>query len=170
MIVVRFGNFTAVKIALRNRIGTDAAAGAFLAKITEVELIDPFHHGLEMHGIIGEETRLKVAFVRRLCPESRTGEVGGADEGVGAIDDDGFGVNARAEDALEEMAVDEVRVAIKVSPKARARFFGVHEADVDTLLDQVGKNFEQGDEAFALGHMEVFDVGGDDPQELPSLR
>ena len=79
------------EVILRNRIGADGAAGAFLAKISEVELIDPFHHGGEMRGIIGEKSSFKVAFVRGLCPKSCAREIGGADEGMGAIDDDGLG-------------------------------------------------------------------------------
>ena len=83
--------FFVKEIILRNGIGADGAAGAFLAKITEIQLIDPFHHGAEMSGIVGEKSRFKVAFVRGLCPESCSCQIGGADEGVGAIDDDGLG-------------------------------------------------------------------------------
>ena len=125
----------------RNGIGADGAAGAFLAKITEVELIDPFHHGVEMCGVVGEEARFKVAFVGGFCPKSCSSQIGGADEGVGAIDDDGFGVNARAENSFEQMTVNQMRVAIKVGPKTRAGFFGVHQPNVDSLFDQVRKNF-----------------------------
>jgi hypothetical protein len=58
------------EIILRNGIGADGAAGAFLAKITEGKLIDPLHHGAEMSGIVGEKSRFKVAFVREICPKS----------------------------------------------------------------------------------------------------
>lgn len=85
--------FFVKEIILRNGIGADGAAGAFLAKITEIQLIDPFHHRVEMCGVIGEETRFKVAFVGRFCAKSCACQIGGADEGVGAIDDDGLGVN-----------------------------------------------------------------------------
>ena len=44
-----------------------------------------------MSGIVGEKSRFKVAFVGGFCPESCACQIGGADEGVGAIDDDGFG-------------------------------------------------------------------------------
>jgi hypothetical protein len=79
------------EIILRNGIGADGAAGAFLAKITEIELIDPLHHWGDVCGIVGEETRFKVAFVGGFCPKSSASEIGGADERVCAIDDDGFG-------------------------------------------------------------------------------
>jgi hypothetical protein len=58
------------KIILRNGIGADGAASAFLAKISEVELIDPFHHRVEMSGVIGEKSGLKVAFVGGFCAKS----------------------------------------------------------------------------------------------------
>ncbi len=93
----------------RNGIGADGAAGAFLAEISEVELIDPFHHGGEMCRIVGEKSRFKVAFVRGFCAEACSCEVGGADEGVGAIDDDGLGVDAWTENSLKEMAVNQMR-------------------------------------------------------------
>ena len=57
-------------VVSRNGIGADGAAGAFLAKITEIDLIDPLHHGAEMSGIVGEKSRFKVAFVRGFCPKS----------------------------------------------------------------------------------------------------
>jgi hypothetical protein len=133
--------FFVKEIILCNGIGADGAAGAFLAKITEVKLIDPLHHGAEMSGIVGEKSRFKVAFVGGFCPESCACQIGGADEGMGAIDDDGFGVNARAENTLKMMAVNQMRVAIKVGPKTRTGFLGVHQPNVDTLFDQVRKNF-----------------------------
>ena len=61
---------------LRNGIGADGAASAFLAKITEIKLIDLFHHRVEMSGIVGQKSRFKVAFVWGLCPESCARQIG----------------------------------------------------------------------------------------------
>ena len=95
---------------------------------------DVVHNGTEIRTNAGARTVFSGA-------QSGAGEIGGADEGVGAIDDDGFGVNARAKNSLKKMTVNQMRVAIKVGPKARAGFFGVHQPDVDSLFDQVRKNF-----------------------------
>ena len=40
-----------------------------------------------------------------LSTEAGTGEIGGADEGFFAIDDDGFGVNARAKNSFKLVAI-----------------------------------------------------------------
>ena len=40
------------------------------------------------------------------------------------------------------------------------------EADGHAFLDEVAEDFEEGDEAATLLDMEVFDVGGDDPEKL----
>jgi len=79
-------------------------------------------------------------------------------------------VDSGAEDALEEFAFEKNWIAIEVFAEARAGFFGVDEADGDALLDQVGEDFEEGDEGFFATHggfcdVEILDVGGDDPEE-----
>jgi hypothetical protein len=55
--------FFVKEIILRNGIGADGAVGAFLAKITEIQLIDPFHHGGEMCGALVRKPASKL----RLC-------------------------------------------------------------------------------------------------------
>jgi hypothetical protein len=61
-----------------------------------------------MCGIVGEHARLEVALVPALRAEPGTGQVGRADEGLFAIDHHRLGVDARTEDALEEIAFDQV--------------------------------------------------------------
>lgn len=51
---------------------------------------------------------------------------------------DRLGVDAGAENTLEEVALDECGVAVEVLPKARAGFLGVEEADGDAFIDEVG--------------------------------
>jgi hypothetical protein len=139
---------------------------AFEAEVAEVEGIDPLDKGGEVFLFVGDEAGFEVPFKRAFGPDAGPGEVGGADEGFDAIDDDGFGVDTGAEDAFEEVALDEGGVAVEVLAKAGAGFFGVEEADGDALVDEVGEDFEEGDEAAAFFDVEVFEVGGDDPEEF----
>lgn len=141
---------------------------ALEAEVAEVEGVDPFDKGGEVFLLVGDEARFEVAFERSFGTDAGTGEVGGADEGFDAIDDDGLGVNAGAEDALEEIALDEGGVAVEVLTKAGAGFLGMEETDGDAFVDKVGEDFEEGDEAAAFFDVKVFEVGGDDPEEFLS--
>jgi len=117
----------------------------------------------------GEEACFEIPTQGRLCAKSGSGEVCGADEGLLAVDNDGLGVNARAEDALEEIGLDECWIAIKVFAKSGAWLFGVEEADGNALLNKVGEDFEKGDETSPFFYVEVFDVRRDNPEESLSL-
>ena len=100
--------------------GTDLLHEALLG--SEVEGVDPLHKRLEVVRGVGEESGLEVASLGALAAHPGAGEVGGADKGGGAIDNDGLGVDAGAEDALEEFALDEDGVVVKVFPEAWAGF------------------------------------------------
>lgn len=141
---------------------------AFEAEVAEVEGIDPFHEWIEVLLFIGDEAGLEVPAQGALCAYAGSGEVGGPDEGFPAIDDDGLGMNSRAEDAFEKVAIDERGVSVEVFPEPRTGFLGMEKADGDAVVDEVGEDFEQGDEAASFFHVEVLDVGGDDPEKLLS--
>ena len=119
-----------------------------------------------MPFFVGYEAGFEVPPEWTFGPDTCSGKVGGADESFPAIRDDGLGVDAGAEDALEEFALDEGGVAVEVFAESRAGLFGVEKADRDAFVDHVGEDFEQGDEATALFHVQVFEVGGDDPEEF----
>ena len=56
---------------------------------------------------------------------------------------------------------------VEVFAEAGAGFFGVDEADGDTVGDEIGEDGDEGFEAFATGvDVEVLEVGGGDPEEL----
>jgi hypothetical protein len=46
----------------------------------------------------------------------------------------------------------------------------VYQTDGDSAFDEIGKDFQQGHEAAAFRHVQVLDVGGDDPEKLLRLR
>ena len=94
-------------LLLSNGIRTGVAALAVLAELAEVELVDPFHHRAEVFFLVGDEAGFEISAERTLGSHAGSGEICRADKGLFFIGDDRFGVNARAEDALEEIALDE---------------------------------------------------------------
>ncbi len=124
-------------LLLSNGIRTGVAALAVLAELAEVELVDPFHHRAEVFFLVGDEAGFEISAERALGSHAGSGEICRADEALFPIDDDRFGVNARAEDALEEIALDERRIAIEVLAEARSRFLGMEEANGNSFVDEV---------------------------------
>jgi len=122
-------------------VWTVSPALAFLAKIAKVEGINPVDEWGEMLGFIGDEAGLEVTLERPLRPDACAGKICRADEGFSPIDDDGLGVDAGAENTLEEVTLDQGGVFIKVPPEARAGFLGVEEAHRDPLMNEVGEDF-----------------------------
>ncbi len=90
-----------------------------------------------MFCLVGDEACLEVTLEWALGSDPCSGEIRRSDEGFAAVDDNCFGVNAGAEDSLEEVAPDEGGVFIKVLPEAGSGFFGVEETDGDTLMNEV---------------------------------
>ena len=122
---------------LSNGIRTGVTTLAVLAEFAEVELVDPFHHRAEVFFLVGDEAGFEISAERTLGSHAGSGEICRADEALFPIDDDRFGVNARAEDALEEIALDERRIAIEVLAEARSRLLGMEEANGDSFVDEV---------------------------------
>ncbi len=119
-----------------------------------------------MFLFVGDEAGFEVSFEGPFGADPGAGEVCGADEGFSAIDDDGFGVNARAEDAFEEVTLDEGGVFVEVLAKAGSGFFGVEESDGDAFVNEVGEDLEEGDKAATFFDVKVLEVCGDDPEEF----
>ena len=124
-------------LLLSNGIRTGFAALAVWAELAEVELVDPFHHWAEVFFLVGDEAGFEISTERALGSHAGSGEICRADEAFFPIDDDRFSVNARAEDALEEIALDERRIAIEVFAEARSRFLGMEEANGNSFVDEV---------------------------------
>jgi hypothetical protein len=74
-----------------------------------------------------------------LSTEAGTGEIGGADEGFFAIDDDGFGVNARAKNSFKLVAIDQIRISVNVCSETWSWLFGMHQANANAIIDQIRK-------------------------------
>ena len=79
-------------------------------------------------------------------------------------------MHARAERALEEVALDECRIAVEILAETRTRFLGMDQADGDPVLNQFRKDGKEWDRSLATDDMHVLDICGDDPQKPPGGR
>jgi len=155
---------------LGNRVRAGVAPLAFDAGISEVEGIDPLHHRVEVGGFVGEEAGFEVSAMGGFGPESGSSEIGGADEGFFAIDDEGFGVDAGAENAFEEIGLDEGGVAVEVFSESGAWLLSMKKSHCDPVLNEIGKDFEKGDKFASFCNVQILDVCGDDPEKTTCLR
>ena len=154
---------------LGDGVGAEVAAAAFETGFAEVEFVDPFDERGEVGGVVGEDPGFEVATGGAFGTKASSGKVSGGDEGGFAVDDDGFGVDAGAENAFEEFAFDEGGVAVEVFAKSRAGFFGMKESDCDASFYEVGEDGEKGDVAASFFDVEVFEVGSNDPEVMLSI-
>lgn len=154
---------------LANRIRADVAPLAEGAVVTEIEGVNPVGQPVEVFGIIGEQTGFKVASVRVFGTEAGTGQVGRSEKGDFAVDDDGLGVDARAEDSLEEIGFNEVGIFVEVLSEAWPGFLGVDQANGDAVADEIGEDLKKGDVAATFPDVHVLDVSRDDPEVFFSM-
>ena len=153
---------------LHNRVGADVAALAFLALAATPHLVELLAGGGHEGGVIGEDARFEVAAAGRLHAHARAGEVGAAHVADLLVDDDDFEVDARAQGAFQQLG--EAWVAVEVGAEVRPGLLGVDEPHLHALAEQFGQHPEKRLFSFSLKHVQVFDVGGADPQRLFGLH
>ncbi len=126
--------------------------------------VELLHDFCDKFGIGGDDAGFKVATVVGLGAHACAGEIGRAGVGEAAVNDDGFEMYARAEDALN--TVDKGGVSVKILTEGRAGLFGMEQADGDLSLDEVGKDFQEGNHAAAFIDVQVFEVAGAEPDKF----
>ncbi len=151
-----------------NWIWTDVAALAFLALAATPHLVKLLAGSGHEGGVIGEDAGLEVAAAGRLHAHARAGEVGTAHVADHLVDDDDFEVYTRAEGAFQQLG--EARVAVEVGAEVRSGLLGVDEPHLHAFAEQFGQHPEERLLGFPLKHVQVFDVGGADPQRLFGLH
>ena len=153
------------RMRLRNRVGAELAAFAGFAVQSHphaVELLDGLRHE---GGLVGEDARLEIAGVFALHADARSGEVGAADIHLLTIEHQQFEVDARTERPFHPL--DERRVSVEILAEGGTGFLGVDEAHLHALPHQLCQHREERLRTGTHLHVEVFDVGGADPQRLP---
>jgi len=113
-----------------------------------------------------DHAAFEIPSCRGLGTHPGAGEIGGAEEGALAIDDDAFHVIARTEDPFEAIRIDEVREAVEILPETRSGFFRVDETNLDAVADKIVEHREESVE-LPRGPLvvKVFDVSGRNPDE-----
>jgi len=77
-------------------------------------------------------------------------------------------VHPRAEHPLKPFG--ESGEAVEIFAKARAGFFGVNEPDVEAVFDSVSECLQEGNGTIPGFDVQVFDIGGADPQGAFCLK
>ena len=131
---------------------------------THPDAVELFGGGFYEVAVGTEDAGFEVAGVFAFHAEAGAGEVGGAYVGGFEVEDDDFEMDSWAEDAFH--AFDESGVFVEILTEGGTGFFGVDEADFYSAFGEVGKDFEQGLGSAAVFYVEVFDVGGADPQSF----
>ena len=116
-------------------------------------------------GIVGEDACLEVAGVLALHADARAGEVGAADIHLLTVEHQQFEVDARTERPFHPL--DERRVLVEILAEGGTGFLGVDEAHLHALPHQLCQHRKERLRAGTHLRVEVFDVGGADPQRLP---
>ena len=153
------------RMRLRYRVGAELAAFAGFAVQSHphaVELLDGLRHE---GGFVGEDARLEIAGVLALHADARTGEVGAADIHLLTVEHQQLEVDARTERPFHPL--DERRVLVEILAEGGTGFLGVDEAHLHAFAHQLSQHREERLRAGTHLHVEVFDVGGADPQRLP---
>ena len=153
------------RMRLRYRVGAELAAFAGFAVQSHPHLVELLHRLLHQLGFVGEDARLEVAGVLALHADARAGEVGAADIGLLAVEHQQLEVDARAEHPFQPL--DERRVLVEILAEGGTGFLGMDEAHLHALPHQLCQHRKERFRACAHLHVEVFDVGGADPQRLP---
>ncbi len=166
MVETRHGtSLQAHRKRLRYRVGAELAAFAGFAVQSHphaVELLDGLRHE---GGVVGEDARLEVAGVLALHADARAGEVGATDIHFLAVEHQQFEVDTRTECPFHPF--DERRVLVEILAEGGTGFLGVDEAHLHALPHQLRQHCEERLRTGPHLHVEVFDVGGTDPQRLP---
>lgn len=116
-------------LSLCNWVGTVSTAATLLAKVSQIEGIDPLDERFEVLRLVGDKSGLEVSAQGTFRADSCSGEICRADKGFLSIDDDRLGVDAWAEDTLEKIGLNESRVSVKVLAETWSGFLRVEETD-----------------------------------------
>ena len=120
---------------------------------------------LEAHRPADEEARLEVAGVGPFHADARAGKVRAAEIDRAAVEDQHLEMDPRTEHPLQSFR--QRRVLVEVLAEGGAGFLGVDEAHLNSLAHQLRQHREERQRAVPDFHVEVFDVGGANPQRLP---
>ena len=133
---------------------------------SDEEVIEKLHETFDSFLCVCQGSALEVPSLCRFGSHAGTGEIGGAEEGALAVDDDALHVIPRTEDSLESIGINQVGIPIEIFSKSGSRLFRVNEPNFDTIGNEVIEKPEEGIEPFppGPGDMEILNVSGSNPE------
>jgi len=147
------------------RIRAMLPALAVMTVFSQIKFVYPVHELIQLVFIVEDEASLEITFVGVFGPHSGTRQIGGAHKGPNTVNDDGFRVYSGAQNALEQIAVDQGLETVEVLAKARSGLLGVNEAYRYPRFHQIVEHFQQRLKPVVVLDMQILDVCGHDPQE-----
>ena len=135
------------------------AARTMFAYPYGIELV---HGLLNQFGVVGEDACLKVARAFSFLADACTSEVGTADVGLLAVEDQYLEMHPRTERPFK--TIEQSRVFVEVFTESWTGLLGVDETDFDTLFDELSQDCKEGLHLRADLDIKVLDVGGANPK------
>ena len=98
--------------------------------------------GIDQLGLVGEDTGLEVAVVVAFHTYAGAREVGGADIGGGAVENHYLEMHSRTESSFQP--APQAWILVEILAEVLTWFFGVQQPNVDTALQKLVENREEG--------------------------
>lgn len=150
-----------------NRIPTKIFPFTCLAVLPNPNIIELVHGLLDQLWIVGEDARFEVACAIAFHADACTGEVGAADVGHLAIEDQNLEMYSRTKHPLQTIKQD--WVFVEVLTEGGARLLGMDESHFNAFFDELCQDGQEGLRLRAYLDIQVFDVGGANPKAALDL-
>ena len=150
-----------------NRIPTKLFPFTILTVLAYPDGIKLVHGLLNQLRIVGEDAGLEVARSIAFHANACAGEVGAADIGHLAIEDQNLEMYSRTKHPLQ--AIKQGWVFVEVLTERGTRLLGMDEPHLNALFDEFCQNRKKGLRLRAYLDIQVFDVGGANPEAALDL-
>ena len=147
---------------LCNWIGTEFTTFTGFAIPANPNIVELVHGLLNQFRIIGEDASLKVTGVLPFHPDACTSEIGTADVGKLAIENQYLEMHPWTKHSFK--TIKQCWVFVKILTESWPWLFGVDETDFHSSLDQLCQNRKEWLCLRADLDIKVFDVSGANPQ------
>ena len=126
------------KKGLCDRVRTKFSPFTGFAMPANPHIIELVHGLFNQYRIVGEDARLEIARVLPFHPDACTSEIGAADVGKLAVENQYLEMHPWTKHSFK--TVKQSWVFVEVLTKSGTRFFGVDETDFHSSLDQLCQN------------------------------
>ena len=154
---------------LSNPIPTKLFPLATLAGAALPDVVEVVGGGVNELGFVGQDAGFEIAVAFAFHAYACSSKVGGADIDLRAVEDHQFEMYSRTQPSLQPRP--QAGILVEIFTEVLTRLFGVQQPHLDTVFQQPVKYGEEGLHlAASLTYIEVFEVGGANPQVVLHLR